>query len=124
MPKKRPEDFEYLSNDPNFVPDPEIEEFMEEEIARAPKDPEQLAGHEIRIVAQVFEVFRSFLRHLSLSPLATNVSNARRGALVSLRRIRASHALFLLAALNWRQYNKCQPASQTAWSKLHSPRQN
>jgi hypothetical protein len=44
MPKKRPEDFEYLSNDPNFVPNPEIEEFMEEEIARAPKDPEQLAG--------------------------------------------------------------------------------
>lgn len=43
MPKKRPEDFEYLSNDPNFVPDPEIEQFMEEEIARAPKDPEQLA---------------------------------------------------------------------------------
>ncbi|HEV2800413.1 MAG TPA: DUF6335 family protein [Pyrinomonadaceae bacterium] len=43
MPKKRPEDFEYLSNDPNFVPDPEIEEFMEEEIARAPKDPELLA---------------------------------------------------------------------------------
>ncbi len=43
MPKKRPEDFEYLSNDPNFVPDPEIEEFMEEEIARAPKDPDQLA---------------------------------------------------------------------------------
>jgi hypothetical protein len=44
MPKKRPEDFEYLSNDPNFVPNPEIEEFMEEEIARAPKDPEQLAS--------------------------------------------------------------------------------
>jgi hypothetical protein len=44
MPKKRPEDFEYLSNDPNFVPNPEIEEFMEEEIARAPKDPEQLAA--------------------------------------------------------------------------------
>ena len=43
MPKKRPEEFEYLSNDPNFVPDPEIEEFMEEEIARAPKDPDQLA---------------------------------------------------------------------------------
>ena len=43
MPKKNPEDFEYLSNDPNFVPNPEIEEFMEEEIARAPKDPEQLA---------------------------------------------------------------------------------
>ena len=44
MPKKRPEEFEYLSNDPNFVPDPEIEAFMEEEIARAPKDPDQLAG--------------------------------------------------------------------------------
>jgi hypothetical protein len=43
MPKKQPEDFEYLSNDPDFVPDPEIEEFMEEEIARAPKDPELLA---------------------------------------------------------------------------------
>ncbi|HZH90999.1 MAG TPA: DUF6335 family protein [Pyrinomonadaceae bacterium] len=42
MPKKKPEDFEYLSNDPNFVPDPEIEQFMEEEIARAPKDPTQL----------------------------------------------------------------------------------
>jgi hypothetical protein len=44
VPKKNPEDFKYLSNDPNFVPDPEIEEFMEEEIARAPKDPEQLAN--------------------------------------------------------------------------------
>lgn len=44
MPKKRPEDFEYLSNDPNFIPNPEIEEFMEEEIARAPKDPDQLAN--------------------------------------------------------------------------------
>src|ERR671933_1023701 len=43
MPKKRPEEFEYLSNNPDFVPDPEIEEFMEEEIARAPKDPDQLA---------------------------------------------------------------------------------
>src|SRR5215211_1720647 len=43
MPKKRPEDFEYLSNNPDVVPDPEIEEFMEEEIARAPKDPGQLA---------------------------------------------------------------------------------
>jgi hypothetical protein len=43
MPKKKPEDFEYLSNNPEFVPDPEIEEFMEEEISRAPKDPELLA---------------------------------------------------------------------------------
>ncbi len=43
MPKKRPEDFEYLSNNPDFVPDPEIEEFMEEEISRAPKDPDLLA---------------------------------------------------------------------------------
>src|SRR4030095_9497487 len=43
MPKKQAEDFEYLANDPNYVPDPEIEEFMEEEISRAPKDPELLA---------------------------------------------------------------------------------
>ena len=43
MPKKRPEDFEYLSNNPDVVPDPDIEAFMEEEIARAPKDPGQLA---------------------------------------------------------------------------------
>jgi len=43
MQNKKPEDFEYLSNDPNFVPNPEIEEFMEEEIARTPRDPEQLA---------------------------------------------------------------------------------
>ena len=43
MPKKRPEDFEYLSNNPDVVPDPDIEEFMEEEIARAPKDSNQLA---------------------------------------------------------------------------------
>jgi hypothetical protein len=47
MPKKNPEDFEYLSNDPDFVPNPEIEQFMEEEISRAPKDPEQLA-HRLR----------------------------------------------------------------------------
>ena len=32
-----------VSNDPEFVPDPEIEEFMEEEIAHAPKDPDLLA---------------------------------------------------------------------------------
>src|SRR6266849_3662367 len=42
MPKQ-PEEFEYLSNNPDFVPDPEIEEFMEQEIQRAPKDPELLA---------------------------------------------------------------------------------
>ena len=43
MPKKTPDDFNYLSNDPNFVPSPDIEEFMEEEILRAPKDPDLLA---------------------------------------------------------------------------------
>src|SRR5213594_832069 len=47
MTKKPAEEFEYLSNDPDFVPNPEIEEFMEEEIARAPKDPDQLA-HRLR----------------------------------------------------------------------------
>jgi hypothetical protein len=47
MPKKQPGDFEYLANDPNYVPDPEIEEFMEMEISRAPKDPELLA-HRLR----------------------------------------------------------------------------
>jgi len=47
MPKKHAEDFEYLANDPNYVPDPEIEEFMELEISRAPKDPELLA-HRLR----------------------------------------------------------------------------
>jgi hypothetical protein len=40
---KKGEDFDYLANDPNYVPDPEIEEFMEQEIHRAPKDPDQLA---------------------------------------------------------------------------------
>jgi hypothetical protein len=44
---KKGEDFDYLANDPNYVPDPEIEEFMELEISRAPKDPEQLA-HRLR----------------------------------------------------------------------------
>ena len=34
---------EYFANDPNYVPDPEIEEFMEQEISRAPKDPDLLA---------------------------------------------------------------------------------
>jgi hypothetical protein len=43
MPKKRAEDFEYLANNPDYVPDPEIEEFMELEISNAPKDPDLLA---------------------------------------------------------------------------------
>src|SRR5256714_3089310 len=43
MPNKKPEDFEYLSNNPDYVPDPDIEEFMEIEISRAPKDPDLLA---------------------------------------------------------------------------------
>jgi Family of unknown function (DUF6335) len=50
MPRKIPESFSYLANDPEFVPDPEIEEFMEEEIAHAPKDPELLA-HRLRNTA-------------------------------------------------------------------------
>jgi len=36
-------EFAYFSNDPDYVPNQEIEEFMEEEIHRAPKDPELLA---------------------------------------------------------------------------------
>ena len=36
-------DDRYLANDPDYVPDPEIEEFMEFEISRAPKDPDVLA---------------------------------------------------------------------------------
>ena len=47
MAKKRGDEFEYLANDPDYVPDPEIEEFMELEISRAPKDPELLA-HRLR----------------------------------------------------------------------------
>src|SRR5205814_9190468 len=43
MPKKMPESFNYLSNNPEYVADPEIEEFMEGEIAHAPKDPDLLA---------------------------------------------------------------------------------
>ena len=43
---KKGEDF-YLANDPDYVPDPEIEEFMEQEIHRAPKDPELLV-HRLR----------------------------------------------------------------------------
>ena len=44
MPRKHAEDFDYLANDPNYVPDPEIEEFMESEIARVPRDPDLLAS--------------------------------------------------------------------------------
>lgn len=43
MPKKHAEDFDYLANNPDYVPNPEIEEFMELEISRAPKDPDLLA---------------------------------------------------------------------------------
>ena len=43
MPRKKPESFNYLSNNPDYIPDPEIEEFVEEEIAHAPKDPDLLA---------------------------------------------------------------------------------
>ena len=45
MAKKGEE--QYLANDPGYVPDPEIEEFMEQEIHRAPKDPDLLA-HRLR----------------------------------------------------------------------------
>ena len=47
MAKDESNEFEYLSNDPAYVPDPEIEAFMEEEISRAPKDPHLLA-HRLR----------------------------------------------------------------------------
>jgi hypothetical protein len=47
MSKKQADDFAYLSNDPAYVPNPEIEEFMEQEISRAPRDPELLA-HRLR----------------------------------------------------------------------------
>ncbi len=43
MPTQKPEEFEYISNNPDYVPDPEIEAVMEEEILRAPKDSEHLA---------------------------------------------------------------------------------
>ena len=42
MAKTPPELFKYPSEGTDYVPDPEIEEFMEDEIARAPKDPELL----------------------------------------------------------------------------------
>ena len=44
MAKKRGDEFESLANDPDYVPDPEIEEFMEQEIAHAPRDPDLLAN--------------------------------------------------------------------------------
>jgi hypothetical protein len=47
MAKKPVEEFEYLSNNPDYIPNPEIEEFMEGEISRAPRDPDQLA-HRLR----------------------------------------------------------------------------
>lgn len=47
MPTQKPEEFEYISNNPDYIPDPEIEALMEEEILRAPKDPELLA-HRLR----------------------------------------------------------------------------
>jgi len=47
MAKKRGDEFEYLANDPDYVPDPEIEEFMEFEISHVPKDPELLT-HRLR----------------------------------------------------------------------------
>jgi hypothetical protein len=47
MNNKHPEDFEYLSNDPNYIPDPEIKELMDDEIAHAPQDAELLA-HRLR----------------------------------------------------------------------------
>ena len=47
MPRQKPVEFAYFSNDPDYVPNSEIEEFMEEEILRAPKDPELLA-HRLR----------------------------------------------------------------------------
>ena len=52
MPKKQPESFNYLSNDPEFVPDPEIEEFMEQEIAHAPKDPDYKPSHAARCCSE------------------------------------------------------------------------
>ena len=47
MTKTPGDEFEYIANNPDYVPNPEIEKFMEEEIARAPKDPDQLA-HRLR----------------------------------------------------------------------------
>ncbi len=43
MPTKKAEGALESVNNSDYVPDPEIEAFMEEEIARAPKDPNHLA---------------------------------------------------------------------------------
>ena len=43
MTNKRTKDDLEKINGAEYVPDPEVEKFMEEEIARAPKDPGQLA---------------------------------------------------------------------------------
>lgn len=43
MNNKKPEDFEYISNNPDVIPDPEIEAAMEDEIAAAPRDADRLA---------------------------------------------------------------------------------
>ena len=47
MHNKHPDDFEYISNDPDVIPDPEIKAFMDEEIAHAPQDAE-LLEHRLR----------------------------------------------------------------------------
>lgn len=43
MSKRKTDDVVEGTGSAGYVPDPEIEEFMEEEIARAPKDPNHLA---------------------------------------------------------------------------------
>lgn len=43
MPTKKADDKNERISGADYVPDPEIEQFMEEEIARAPKDPNGLA---------------------------------------------------------------------------------
>jgi hypothetical protein len=40
MSKPQPGEFEYIS--PEYIPDPEIKELMDEEILRSPQDPELL----------------------------------------------------------------------------------
>ena len=68
---------EYLANDPDYVPDPEIEEFMEQEISRAPKDPELLA-HRLRnnTAASTSVTAPPLIRHSG--GIARQISNCRR----------------------------------------------